>query len=156
MALFDDIFIASDIDGTFFDDESKPAAGNTESIKYFIENGGLFTFVTGRNVLNILEGIPDIATMVNAPVIFCNGTGLYDARKREVSKNTLRTADLFMQAAEYIEKYPHGEYARGRRFFCLRTLANDYIKSDFENRGKNRFVKPFDLWRGRIPACGSG
>ena len=72
---FDNKLIVSDLDGTFFDSEVGIVRVNVDAINYFKENGGFFTFATGRNELT-LE--PDVIKLVNAPIICCNGSYLYD------------------------------------------------------------------------------
>ncbi len=72
---FDNKLIVSDLDGTFFDSETGIVRVNVDAINYFKENGGFFTFATGRNELT-LE--PDVIKLVNAPIICCNGSYLYD------------------------------------------------------------------------------
>ncbi len=72
---FDNKLIVSDIDGTFFDDNELIPSCNIDAINYFKENGGLFTFATGRNEVTIE---PEIAKLANAPLICCNGAYIYD------------------------------------------------------------------------------
>ncbi len=72
---FDNKIIVSDIDGTFFDDSSRIPDTNIDAINYFKENGGIFTFATGRNEITME---PEIAKLANAPLIFCNGSYIYD------------------------------------------------------------------------------
>ena len=72
---FDNKLIVSDLDGTFFDSESGVVQINVDAINYFKENGGFFTFATGRNELTLS---PDVIKLVNAPIICCNGSYLYE------------------------------------------------------------------------------
>lgn len=72
---FDNRLIISDLDGTFFDDNEQIPTCNIDSINYFKENGGIFTFATGRNELDIE---PEIIKLANAPVICCSGAYIYD------------------------------------------------------------------------------
>ena len=48
MNRFSHIIIASDLDGTFLNDRSRPVPRNLAAIRYFTEHGGHFTFATGR------------------------------------------------------------------------------------------------------------
>lgn len=80
MGKFDGWLICSDLDGTFRNKEDiKP---NCEAVKYFTDNGGKFTFATGRTIshLEILE----YNCLMNAPACICNGGGVYDYEKREL------------------------------------------------------------------------
>ena len=48
MGKFDGILLCSDFDGTFASN-GVPIEANMKAIKYFRENGGLFTLASGRN-----------------------------------------------------------------------------------------------------------
>ena len=48
MSKFENIVIASDLDGTYFATGTKLVERNLERVRYFCENGGHFTFATGR------------------------------------------------------------------------------------------------------------
>lgn len=72
---FENKLIVSDIDGTFFDDDMNIADRNIDAINYFKENGGHFTFATGRNEITIP---PDVMKIANAPIVCCNGSYIYD------------------------------------------------------------------------------
>ena len=78
MKKFENIIIASDLDGTFLSSERTEVARNIEKIKYFTENGGIFTISTGRIFPHILAAAPNAREYVNAPVVSCNGMSLYD------------------------------------------------------------------------------
>ena len=81
MKKFSNILICTDLDGTLLDDEKRISAENIEAIEYFKQNGGYFTFVTGRMpffVSNIYNKIHP-----NAPFGCINGGGLYDCEKQE-------------------------------------------------------------------------
>lgn len=104
MAKFDDIIIVTDLDGTFFDDSSKPTPNNVEAVKYFTSNGGHFSFSTGRNESILKKIIPDTISLNNMPAILSNGAYLYDfstdARFDEVTLPSGAAREL----AEKIEK----------------------------------------------------
>ena len=78
MKNFQDIMIATDLDGTFFSSEAKEVPRNIEAIKYFTENGGIFTFATGRASWNTDVLLPNAGEYLNHPAITCNGMTLYD------------------------------------------------------------------------------
>ena len=75
MNKFGGFLICSDIDGTFRcgGDTEKI---NSEAVKYFTENGGRFTFATGRMFGNLQE--TQISEVANAPVCLCNGGIIFD------------------------------------------------------------------------------
>ena len=78
MKKFENIYIASDIDGTFLWDCGYVNPKNIKAVKYFTENGGHFTFSTGRNPFDTDRVIPYWRSLCNMPGIFCNGSMLYD------------------------------------------------------------------------------
>jgi len=89
MGKFDGILLCTDLDGTFLN-EAKASAENCEAIRYFQDNGGLFTVATGRApvfVRNFENYTP------NAPLIVSNGTQICD----HVTGKTIR----YLQMPEY-------------------------------------------------------
>jgi Cof subfamily protein (haloacid dehalogenase superfamily) len=83
MKKFENIYIASDIDGTFLWDNAYVNPKNIGAVKYFTENGGHFAFSTGRNRFDTERVLPMWRELCNMPCIFCNGSMLYDARTGE-------------------------------------------------------------------------
>lgn len=81
MNKFENILIISDIDGTLVDYSFTVSEENIAAAKYFMENGGTFTYATGRQV-PVAQMIID-QLMPNAPVICYNGTAIYDYSKNE-------------------------------------------------------------------------
>ena len=86
MKKFEDIVIATDLDGTFFGNESKLIDKNLSAIKYFTDNGGHFTIVTGRMLYNVLKPFPNAADYVNIPIIVCDGACIYDLKASKTIK----------------------------------------------------------------------
>lgn len=81
MKKFSNILICTDLDGTLLDDEKKISKENIEAIEYFKDNGGYFTFVTGRMPFFVSNIYNEIRP--NAPFGCINGGGLYDCEKQE-------------------------------------------------------------------------
>ena len=79
MKKFENIYLASDIDGTFLWDCGYVNPKNIDAIRYFTENGGHFAFSTGRNPFDTQRVIPYWRDICNMPGIFCNGSMLYDS-----------------------------------------------------------------------------
>ena len=75
---FSKYMIVTDLDGTFLGKGARMVPRNTEAVRRFQAGGGLFTIATGRLHLNIRSSLGDPATLVNAPIICCNGAYLYD------------------------------------------------------------------------------
>lgn len=76
MKKFENVLLITDIDGTLVDYSWKISEENIKAAKYFMENGGTFTYATGRQV-PVAQMIMD-QLMPNAPVICYNGTAIYD------------------------------------------------------------------------------
>ena len=82
MGKFSGYMICSDCDGTLTNSNREISKENADAIKYFQDNGGLFTVATGRYP-NYIEEFKD-AVIPNAYVIGCNGTVIFDLTKQEV------------------------------------------------------------------------
>ena len=83
MSKFENIYIASDIDGTFLWDCAYVNPRNFDAVKRFTANGGHFAFSTGRNRFDTERVLPAWRELCNMPCIFCNGSMLYDPRTCE-------------------------------------------------------------------------
>lgn len=76
MKKFEGMLFCTDLDGTLYTDDKAVSKENLDAISYFKEEGGLFTFITGRvpqtaqSVYNIIQP--------NAPYGCINGGGIYD------------------------------------------------------------------------------
>ena len=93
MGKFSGMLICSDFDGTLARKEKIPTS-NVEAIKYFRENGGKFTVVSGRT--------PEFFEKYSETVGFdgyiggINGTVIYDVEKREtVEEYFIRNTERF-------------------------------------------------------------
>lgn len=102
MNKFEGVLLVSDIDGTLIDGHNKIPAENSEAIRYFKEEGGIFTIASGR----IPQGITYFDLPFDVPIITHNGAAIYDCQKDEY----LWTAPLDERAQEVIdhtvEKFP--------------------------------------------------
>lgn len=82
MGKFDGFLICSDFDGTF--SGGQDLSENIEAIKFFTDNGGRFTFATGRGAEFFREN--NFIDLVNAPLCIYNGAAVYDVYKWEIIK----------------------------------------------------------------------
>ncbi len=83
MNKFENLIIVSDMDGTFFGEKATVLPKNLDAIRYFQENGGMFTLATGRDY-RILEHLySDLCNYLSCPAILCNGSYLYDFNSKE-------------------------------------------------------------------------
>lgn len=92
MDKFKGYLICSDCDGTLTDNEGRLSEENAKAIKYFQQEGGLFTLATGRfpNHVKLFQEQFEI----NAPIVSLNGTMLYDIHKNELIKKwTMKKSD---------------------------------------------------------------
>jgi len=80
MGKFDDYLICSDVDGTFTGGERTQE--NIEAVRYFTENGGRFTFATGRLAQHLED--KGLLQLINCPACLCNGSILYDRDTRQI------------------------------------------------------------------------
>ena len=76
MKQFEGVLICTDLDGTLLKNDKTVSEENLQAIRYFEENGGYFTFVTGRMPCAV-KGIADLVKP-NVPFGCINGGGLYD------------------------------------------------------------------------------
>ena len=135
MGKFSGILLCSDFDGTLFDGEKIPQ-NNIEAIKYFRENGGLFTVITGRDydfLPPFFEGID-----LGVPFINLNGSLFYDPIKKQTVKDFFMegmTKELVLRAFENTpeavrisllpsvgrQRYFRGEEQSIPEEYCLKT-----------------------------------
>lgn len=101
MGKFDGILLCTDLDGTLLSSESIVSEENIKAINYFKEQGGKFTFVTGR----VPKGAGLMRKWVepNAPIVVFNGAGVYDFEKEELLWGTYLTEDA-KKVVEYVEE----------------------------------------------------
>lgn len=81
MKRFEGILLCTDLDGTLFRKDKSISRENKEAIEYFKEEGGLFTFITGRMPYYSSKAYNAIEP--NAPFGCINGGGLYDHRSEK-------------------------------------------------------------------------
>ena len=91
---FSNILLATDLDGTFFDGQSKPHPRNLEAAAYFKAHGGHLIASTGRVFPNLLRVIPNAAEVFNAPSVTSNGAYIYDFATGEVLDKTPMNAEM--------------------------------------------------------------
>lgn len=76
MKKFEGILLCTDLDGTALKNDRSLPKENIEAIEYFKNEGGLFTFITGRTPCTVTEIRKIIRP--NIPFGCINGGGLYD------------------------------------------------------------------------------
>ena len=79
MKKFENIMLASDIDSTFiWWGRPDVPERNVERVRYFVKNGGHFSFSSGRNHRDIFVAVPPVAEICSMPCVLCNGAFCYD------------------------------------------------------------------------------
>lgn len=78
---FDGVLLVSDFDDTLYDWNCRIPPRNLEALRYYIDEGGLFTVATGRAYRTFAPYVH--LAPINAPVILANGSGIYDFQKQE-------------------------------------------------------------------------
>ena len=111
MGKFDGFLICSDVDSTLTYEAGKVSDENAKAIKYFQDEGGLFTLATGR-APSFMEHFSD-KVKINAPVVSFKGALLYDTEKDELIKKDSKTE-------KWIRKYSMGvEFINNIPRYCL-------------------------------------
>ncbi len=101
MKKFEHILIVSDIDGTLLGSDGIPQK-NLEKLRYFLDNGGLFTVSTGRNH-NELNSIEEtLVPFAQIPFSICNGSVLYDIKTKEFINPQYLEIDHLQEVVDYI------------------------------------------------------
>ncbi|MBQ8331749.1 MAG: HAD hydrolase family protein [Clostridia bacterium] len=152
MKKFENVIIASDMDGTFITNHPVGMARNRERIAYFKENGGYFTFASGRTYQSVIQAVPDVSELTNAPVVVYNGACLYDyTQMREIENRPL----AFEPLRELIEFLETTELAFG----CRMTTGDKHLfyRLDYpltvqefdilSKRGENCLLLPLEEWQ---------
>ena len=150
MGKFKNIVIASDIDGTFLGSGSKTIPRNLEKIKYFCDNGGHFTFATGRLPIFMRKSLPYTKDVVNMPVVTGNGTCLYDFQKEVSVEDHFMTFENCMDLVRYCKELDPSLGFRGTMYdgFVVNSLDNAYDRREYENLSDfmNKRILPFEEW----------
>lgn len=147
MGKFDNIMIASDLDGTFLSSETREVARNIERIKYFTANGGKFTFATGRVGVHIMNRLPNASEYVNCPIVACNGMSLFDLSSGRSTRDIFIDSETVIETVEFlIKKYPDICFrAMGPEGLVFFQRENSYAKRALTETCPLKF-KDFRLW----------
>ena len=105
MGKFDGFLICSDVDSTLTYEAGKVSDENAKAIKYFQDEGGLFTLATGR-APSFMEHFSD-KLKINAPIVSFNGTLLYDTKEDKIIKTWPMHKATVYKVFKYLQKkYP--------------------------------------------------
>lgn len=101
MGKFDGILLCADLDDTLLTDDKRVSDGNIGALKYFMNNGGMFTFATGR----VPRGAELIREYIepNAPMVCVNGAGIYDFQAKKFLWS-MKLDNGMVDVMEYVDK----------------------------------------------------
>ncbi|MBQ7337871.1 MAG: HAD-IIB family hydrolase [Clostridia bacterium] len=121
--------IVSDLDGTFLGKGGRIVQRNVDAIKHFTAEGGMFTFATGRHHHHLLEAIPVLSEIINAPAIVANGAYLYDYRSHELIAESFMDTELTLRALQYARaNYPQVGFRASTPQGILTDGRTDYMR----------------------------
>ncbi len=103
MGIFSGCLIVSDIDGTLLHDNIIPQS-NFDAIEYFKSEGGLFTVASGRGPSVGKQIAKDLK--VNAPVLFSNGSIIYDVWEDKVIHADYLSDECKALVKKVVEEFP--------------------------------------------------
>ena len=151
---FDSVIIVSDMDGTFLGLGARVIPENIEAIEYFKENGGRFTFATGRTHHNIRKSLGDPKRVANAPAITVNGACVYDFDRRASVLDVTMDVDKVVELVKYCRENLGDIALRCSTPYGFMTdKITGLIKKDFDSflsGGDCGIAKEIDLdrWQG--------
>lgn len=101
MKKFEGIMFATDLDGTLLNNKKEISAENKKAIEYFMSQGGIFTFITGRIPMGARPVLEQITP--NAPFGCINGGGIYDCQKNKIIWQ-INMDKSVLELVEYVDK----------------------------------------------------
>lgn len=132
MDSFKGILLCSDLDGTLRDSKGAISKENIEAIRYFCDNGGLFTLCTGRNPSHA-RALCEKGLIINTALIALNGAMIYDLEKAAVLyENPIDKTELF-DVDKFIEE--NRQYISDVVFHSIET------KSRYAEIGDDKLYK---------------
>ena len=130
MGKFDGYLICTDLDGTLLRNNKQISAENLNAIAYFQQEGGIFTFITGRMPFFVDQILAQITP--NAPFGCVNGGGLYDHRKQEYLWKGLMPPHV-VELIEHVDKTVPGigiqVYTFQHVYFCQENEAMEIFRN---------------------------
>lgn len=131
MKKFEGLLLITDLDGTLLRNDKTISKKNLNAIQYFMSEGGIFTFVTGR----IPAGAHIVYDIIkpNAPCGCINGGGIYDFK----NKKFLWSVSLSRDALELVECVDKEIPEMGieinlpdKIYFCKKNAATEKHRTD--------------------------
>lgn len=129
MGKFDGILICTDLDGTLYRNDKTVSEENREAIEYFKQEGGYFTFITGRMPNYLMDAYR--AAQPNVPFGCVNGGGVYD---KENEKYLWTHGGMTPEVIELVEHIDNTFPTVGiqtvtfeNTFFSKQNVVNDWF-----------------------------
>ena len=104
MGKFANVLIVTDLDGTLLDSQKKIGVASREAIRYFISQGGSFTFATGRLYQSFL-GIRK-RVIYNAPIVFANGAQIINMGDANILYQLPLESDMIPICEDVLSAFP--------------------------------------------------
>ena len=106
MGKFDGLLFMSDYDDTFYSQKLVVSPENRAAARYFMEQGGFFSFATGRAYRTFTPQILREGLSFNAPVVLSNGGSIYDYSQEAYLCRTLLSPGLVPMVEELCQLFP--------------------------------------------------
>ena len=104
--MFSDILLTVDFDRTLTAPDSTIPQRNLDAIRYFMENGGVFTLNTGRSIPMSMGAVLDVVP-TNAPFLLYNGSAAYDHKTGKLTRYTPIDLDPQQILPMLQARFPH-------------------------------------------------
>lgn len=104
MPKFSNTVLVTDLDGTLLPHNKILNEKDLNAIKYFRQNGGIFTIATGRIIQAADQFFESLKP--DAPVILNNGGLIYDTRKKEIIYEISLDDAAYEYTKSLMEKFP--------------------------------------------------
>ena len=142
MKKFQNILIASDIDGTVLWNSDYIHPRVFEKLRYFCDNGGHFALSTGRNHKDVFVIAERLREYVNMPCILCNGSYLYDHITDEIlNPHYLETRPLIEAFLSVKQRFSDVGMRAGTPNGFLCPKEDDVAIKFLENSGLGHLVR---------------
>ena len=131
MGRFSGVLIVTDLDGTLLNSKKDVGEASRRSISRFIDEGGYFTFATGRLRLSFQNIIGKVTQ--NAPILFANGAQIYDLTQEKLLWEHAIEEDVERLCEEVLEKFPGTAAEVYRHNRCDTVRENAITKKHMED-----------------------
>lgn len=118
---FDGWLLVSDIDGTLNNKLRQTPKKNVEAIGRFVQQGGIFTLASGRNVQSLRKHFHKLPIQ-DMPAIVMNGSGIYDYKNEKFLYKDVICEKGMDTAQAVFERFPAAEIAvfTSDNIYCVR------------------------------------